>query len=77
MGMDVFANGRAIACKAADGKSVACFPDVCLSPPPPIAGPVPIPYPNTAFASDTTAGSKTVKLHGKEAMLKEIGRAHV
>ncbi len=71
MSMKVFANGREVAGKASDGKSVACFPDVCISPPPPIAGPVPIPYPNTAFASDTTSGSKTVKLHGKEAMLKD------
>lgn len=71
MSMKVFANGREIAGKASDGKSIACFPDVCMSPPPPIAGPVPIPYPNTAFASDTTSGSKTVKLHGKEAMLKD------
>jgi len=71
MSMKVFANGREVAGKASDGKSIACFPDVCISPPPPIAGPVPIPYPNTAMASDTTSGSKTVKLHGKEAMLKD------
>jgi Domain of unknown function (DUF4150)/GHH signature containing HNH/Endo VII superfamily nuclease toxin 2 len=71
MTCNVFANGREIACKASDGKSVAAFPDVCLSPPSPPAGPIPIPYPNTGFARDTTSGSKTVKLHGKEAMLKD------
>ncbi len=71
MSMKVFANGREIAGKASDGKSIACFPDVCISPPSPPAGPIPIPYPNTAMASDTTSGSKTVKLHGKEAMLKD------
>jgi uncharacterized Zn-binding protein involved in type VI secretion len=59
-----------VACKAAKGKSVAAFPDVCLSPPSPPAGPVPIPYPNTAFAKDTANGSKTVKISGKEVMLK-------
>jgi hypothetical protein len=71
MANDVFANGREISCKAADGKSICAFPDVCLSPPSPPAGPVPIPYPNTGFATDTTSGSKTVKISGKEVMLKD------
>jgi hypothetical protein len=72
MANDVFANGREISCKAADGKSIACFPDVCMTPPENPATPpgVPIPYPNTAFAKDTSAGSKTVKISGKETMLK-------
>jgi hypothetical protein len=72
MGNDVFANGREISCKAADGKSVAAFPDVCFTPPQTAATPpgVPIPYPNTAFAKDTTKGSKRVKISGKEVMLK-------
>lgn len=64
MSNNVYVKGRKIACKAADGKSVAAFPDVCLSPPSPPAGPVPIPYPNTAFAKDTQNGSKTVKIAG-------------
>ena len=59
-----------VACKAADGKSICAFPDVCLSPPSPPAGPVPIPYPNTGMASDTTEGSKTVFISGMEIMLK-------
>jgi hypothetical protein len=71
MANKVFANGREIACKAADGKSTAAFPDVCLSPPSPPAGPVPIPYPNTGMASDTTDGSKQVKISGKEVVLKD------
>ena len=71
MGMQVFANGMSIACKAADGKTIAAMPDVCLSPPTPPAGPVPIPYPNTAMASDTTKGSKTVQINGEEVMLKD------
>jgi hypothetical protein len=33
MGMDVYANSMAIACKAADGKTIAAFPDVCFTPP--------------------------------------------
>lgn len=70
MGITVYANGMSIACKAAEGKTVAAMPDVCLSPPSPPAGPIPIPYPNTAVASDTTNGSKTVKINGKEVMLK-------
>ncbi len=74
MANDVFANGREISCKAADGKSVAAFPDVCFTPPECPATPpgVPIPYPNTAFAKDTTNGSKTVKISGKEVMLKNV-----
>jgi len=71
MANEVYANGREVSCKAADGKSICAFPDVCLSPPSPPAGPIPIPYPNTAFASDTTSGSKTVKISNKEVMLKD------
>jgi hypothetical protein len=72
MANDVFANGREISCKKADGKSTCSFPDVCMTPPENPATPpgVPIPYPNTAFASDTTAGSKSVQISGKEVMLK-------
>jgi hypothetical protein len=71
MANEVYANGMEIACKAAAGKTVAAFPDVCLSPPSPPAGPVPLPYPNTAYASDTTKGSKTVMISGQEVMLKD------
>lgn len=71
MGCAVFANGMSIACKVASGKTIAAMPDVCLSPPTPPAGPVPIPYPNTAMASDTTNGSKTVQIGGDEVMLKD------
>lgn len=69
---DVFANGREISCKAADGKAMAAFPDVAFTPPQTPATPpgVPIPYPNTAFAKDTTNGSKKVKISNKEVMLK-------
>ncbi|WP_447776475.1 PAAR-like domain-containing protein [Pseudomonas chlororaphis] len=72
MGNQVFANNMEISCKAADGKSVACFPDVCFTPPqaPPTPVGVPIPYPNTGMAKDTTRGSRTVKITRKEVMLK-------
>ncbi|AZD30317.1 PAAR-like domain-containing protein [Pseudomonas chlororaphis] len=72
MGNQVFANNMEISCKAADGKSVACFPDVCFTPPqaPPAPTGVPIPYPNTGMAKDTTRGSRTVKITRKEVMLK-------
>jgi uncharacterized protein DUF4150/HNH/endonuclease VII toxin of polymorphic toxin system len=71
MANEVYANGREVACKAAAGKTIAAFPDTCLSPPSPPAGPVPIPYPNTACASDTTKGSTTVMISGQEVMLKD------
>lgn len=72
MANNVFANGREIACKAADGKSICEFPDVCFTPPQTPATPpgVPIPYPNTGFAKDTTKGTKKVKISNKEVMQK-------
>ncbi|MCP2072506.1 UNVERIFIED_ORG: hypothetical protein J2Y77_001942 [Pseudomonas lini] len=73
MANEVFANNMEVSCKAADGKSIACFPDVCFTPPqaPPTPLGVPIPYPNTGMAKDTTKGSRTVKISGKEVMLKD------
>ena len=71
MGANVYANGNAIACKAGSAKVIAAFPDVCLSPPSPPAGPVPIPYPDTSFSKDMKKGSKTVKIKKKEVMLKD------
>ena len=72
MANNVFANGREISCKSGSGKSIAAFPDVCMTPPENPATPpgVPVPYPNTGNTSDCTSGSKTVKVSGKEAMLK-------
>jgi hypothetical protein len=71
MGNEVFANTNEISCKSGDGKVIACFPDVCLSPPSPPAGPIPVPYPVSSFSSDAANGSKTVKIAGKEIMLKD------
>lgn len=72
MANDVFANGMEVSCKAAEGKSICAFPDVCFTPPQTPATPpgVPIPYPNTGLASDTTDGSTTVRISNKEVMLK-------
>ena len=72
MANNVFANGLEIACKAADGKAVACFPDPCFSPLSPPAGWLPIPYPNTAYAKDTANASKTVLISGKPVMKKDV-----
>jgi len=68
----VFANGREISCKAAAGKTICAMPDVCFTPPENPATPpgVPVPYPNTGMASDTTDGSKNVKISNKEVGLK-------
>lgn len=44
-------------------------PEVCKTPSP--GGPIPIPYPNTASAADTSTGAKTVKTDGGETMLKD------
>ena len=73
MSHNVFANTRAISCKKATGVSICAFPDVCFTPPesvPPTPIGVPIPYPNTGMATDTTNGSKKVKISGGEVGLK-------
>lgn len=72
MSNEVYANNMEVSCKAAAGKSICCFPDVCFTPPLTPATPpgVPIPYPNTGMASDCTDGSSTVRISGEEVMLK-------
>jgi hypothetical protein len=70
MSTKVYANGREISGKSTANKSVAAMPDVCLSPPGPPAGPIPIPYPNTSQASKSGDGSKSVLVNGKEIGLK-------
>src|SRR5882672_9880475 len=67
---NVFANGNEISAKKDGNKSICAMPDVCLSPPSPPAGPIPIPYPNSSDASKTSDGSKTVKIGGDEVGLK-------
>lgn len=70
MSKNVLANGREISAAKDANQSPAAMPDVCLSPPSPPAGPVPIPYPNTSKGSDTDQGSKSVKIGGEEVGLK-------
>ncbi len=72
MALKVYANGRELSGKAGSGKSICAFPDVCMTPPesPPTPPGIPIPYPNTGMASDTSSGSKKVKAAGKELVLK-------
>jgi hypothetical protein len=71
--MSVFSNSMEVSSKSMGGKSICEFPDVCFTPPQTPATPpgVPIPYPNTGMASDTSDGSTSVKIGGKEVMLKD------
>lgn len=64
--MSVFANGREVSGKATPNKTIAEFPDVCMSPPSPPAGPIPIPYPITSMASKTSDGTGSVHIKKKE-----------
>src|SRR3954454_19580173 len=72
MAKEVYADGMEISCKAGSGKSICAFPDVCMTPPENPATPpgIPIPYPNTGMANDTTDGSRSVQISGQEVMLK-------
>lgn len=76
MSNNVYANDMEVSCKQAAGKSICAFPDVCMTPPQTPATPpgVPIPYPNTGLASDTSDGSTSVKISGQEVMLKNKSR---
>ncbi|MCK0097111.1 DUF4150 domain-containing protein [Yoonia sp. F2084L] len=64
--MSVFANGREVSGKATPNKVIAAFPSVCLSPPSPPAGPIPIPYPLFTDAGKTGDGTGSVKIKKKE-----------
>ncbi len=66
MSKNVFANGRELSGAKDDTNIAGAMPDVCLSPPSPPAGPLPIPYPNFAQASDTAKGSKSVEMGGDQ-----------
>lgn len=70
MSRNVFANGREVSGGKDGNRSIAAMPDVCLSPPTPPAGPVPIPYPNFSAACDTDNGTRTVKIGGEEVSIK-------
>jgi hypothetical protein len=72
MSTNVYANDNEICSKASSGKSGPAAPDVCMSPPGPSAGPIPIPYANIGKASDLKAGSSTVFIKKKEVALKNV-----
>ena len=69
---NVLANGRPVACKAASGKSICPPTNVGFCPPnaPPTPPGVPAPLPSIAFASDTSDGTRTVKIASKEVGIK-------
>lgn len=71
MTKNVFAGMWEIAAENGMNKSIARFPDVCLSPPSPPAGPIPIPYPDTSFSNNLKSASSTVKIGGKGAALAQ------
>ena len=54
--------------QASNGVTIA-FPDVCKTPSP--AGPIPIPYPNIAQASDSDATAKKVSNDGHKICVKD------
>jgi len=69
MGVTVGVNYLSVVHKSSSGVSIA-FPDVCKTPAPP-AGPIPIPYPNIAMASDTDKGTKKVTCDGNPVCVKD------
>jgi hypothetical protein len=70
MSVKLYVNGMSVAHAKSGGKSFA-FPDVCKTPSP--GGPVPIPYPNSAFSSDTSKGSTTLEADsGNPIMLEDV-----
>ena len=70
MGCTVFANDDGFFHSGSGGSGKA-FPDVCLSPPPPPTGPVPVPYNNSLMASDLSGGSTSVKIQGNPTALED------
>lgn len=70
MGLTVFAEGMGLFHKGSNGKGIAPG-DVCLSPPPPPAGPVPVPYVNLCNASDLSKGTSTVKIDGEPTAIED------
>ncbi|HYO51762.1 PAAR-like domain-containing protein, partial [Archangium sp.] len=61
----VYADGDEVVSKGADGKVSSAFPDVCMSPPGPPAGPIPVPYPDSSSAKDLKNGSKSVQIRNQ------------
>lgn len=70
MACTVFAENMGFFSKGSGGKGIAPG-DVCLTPPTPPAGPLPIPYVNMLQASDLAKGSSTVKIDGEPTALED------
>jgi hypothetical protein len=68
---EFYVNGRSVLHKGSCGKAIACFPDVCLAPPPPPGGPIPTPFPNNAMASDVTNCAESVFAYGHPVATSE------
>jgi hypothetical protein len=67
MAVTVGVNMRSVVHKGSSGVTIA-FPDVCNTPTP--VGPIPIPYPNIAMASDSAETAKNVKCDGNPVCVK-------
>ncbi|OWQ84454.1 hypothetical protein CDN99_24505 [Roseateles aquatilis] len=70
MSRNIFANSREVSAVNDNTHVLGAMPDVCLSPPSPPAGPVPIPYPNFSKAKDTGDGTRRVKIGGDQVSMK-------
>jgi hypothetical protein len=70
MPLTVFAENMGLFHKGSNGKGIAPA-DVCLTPPPPPAGPIPVPYVNFASAGDLSKGSVSVKFDGESTALED------
>lgn len=64
--VSVFANTNRVSGKKTPNRSAPAMMSVCLSPPSPPAGPVPVPYPVSHMASDTADGTGSVYIEKKE-----------
>jgi hypothetical protein len=62
----VFANSKRVSGKKTPNKSAPAMMSVCLSPPSPPAGPIPVPYPVADTASHTADGTGSVQIEKKE-----------
>ena len=71
MGSTVFAETMGLFHKGSGGFGVAPG-DVCLSPPTPPAGPMPVPYVNNFSAGDLTKGSRSVSVEGNPTALENV-----
>ncbi|MER8482090.1 DUF4150 domain-containing protein [Mesorhizobium sp. M1322] len=69
MALSVYAEKMGFFHKGSNGQGIAPI-DVCLSPPSPPAGPVPVPYVNMLSSSDLTKGTKSVKIDGEPTAIE-------